>query len=109
QDGPGKYVLRKLLWRRLKDPIERPKKGFPVPIREWLVGPLREQVEDGLFASGSFITAYLDRTLLRAAWDDFIAGWDGSRVFFSLWIYERWRNIVLDIAKASDRSDALQG
>ena len=100
QDGPGKYVLRKLLSRKLNDPMERPKKGFPVPVGEWLIGPLREQIEDELFAAGSFITAHLDRTLLRAAWDDFIAGWDGGRIFFALWLYERWRNTIPHIAKA---------
>jgi asparagine synthase (glutamine-hydrolysing) len=100
QDGPGKYVLRKLLSRKLNEPMGRPKKGFPVPVREWLMGPLREQIEDELFAAGSFVAAHLDRTLLRAAWDDFIAGWDGGRIFFALWLYERWRSTIPHIAKA---------
>ena len=93
--GPGKYVLRKTLARKLDEPINRPKKGFPVPLPQWLTGPLRQQVENELFAADSFILAYFDRSLLRAAWADFISGWDGSRVFFALWLYERWRRTML--------------
>src|SRR5262249_37775181 len=93
--GPGKYVLRKTLARKLHEPIDRPKKGFPVPLQEGFTGPLRQQVEEELFATDSVILTYLDRSLLRAAWDDFIAGWDGSRSFFALWLYERWRRRTL--------------
>jgi asparagine synthase (glutamine-hydrolysing) len=88
--GPGKYILRKTLSRKLNEPLDRPKRGFPVPLYEWLTGPLRDQIEGDLFATNSFITRHLDRKLLRAAWDDFIAGWDGSRIFCALWFYERW-------------------
>jgi asparagine synthase (glutamine-hydrolysing) len=89
--GPGKYVLRKVLSRKIPESMDRPKKGFPVPLREWFTGPLREEMESELFATSSFILGYLDPKLLRAAWDDFLAGWDGGRTFFSLWLYERWR------------------
>jgi hypothetical protein len=41
-------------------------------------------------ATNSFVTGHLNRKLLRAAWDDLIAGWDGSRIFCALWFYERW-------------------
>jgi asparagine synthase (glutamine-hydrolysing) len=93
--GPGKYVLRKTLERKLDEPVSRPKKGFPVPLREWFTGVLRQQVENELFAADSFISTYFDRQLLRAAWGDLISGWDGSRVFFALWLYERWRRKML--------------
>jgi len=89
--GPGKYVLRKTLSRKLNDePMDRPKKGFPVPLHEWFTGPLREQIEGELFATNSFVTGHLDPKRLRAAWDDLIAGWEGSRIFCALWFYERW-------------------
>jgi asparagine synthase (glutamine-hydrolysing) len=91
--GPGKYVLRKVLSRKIQEPMDRPKKGFPIPLREWLTGPLRDEVEGELFATNSFVSGYLDHRLLRAAWDDFLAGWDGGRTFFSLWVYEKWRRL----------------
>ncbi len=51
--GPGKLVLRQCLARKLHEPLTRPKKGFPVPLRDWFAGPLREQVEGALFAANS--------------------------------------------------------
>jgi len=93
--APGKYVLRKVLSRKLHEPMDdRPKRGFPVPLHEWLRGSLREQVEGELFATNSVIGGYLDPRLLKMAWDDFLTGWDGARIFFSLWAYERWRRLV---------------
>jgi asparagine synthase (glutamine-hydrolysing) len=90
-NGPGKFVLRKALERKLGIPGNNPKKGFPVPLHQWFAGPLQRQIEDELFAQNSHVTGLLDRSLLRAAWDRLLGGADLSRVFFSLWIYERWR------------------
>ena len=93
QGGPGNFVLRNTLAKRLREDLARPKKGFPVPLNAWLAGPLREQVEAELFSTSSTVCSLLDRTLLRAAWNDLLAGrWDGGRVIFSLWLYETWRS-----------------
>lgn len=90
--GPGKFVLRKMLAKKLNESLGRPKKGFPVPLNAWLRGPLREQVEAELFARDSAVCAQLDRARLRSAWEDLVAGrWDGGRTIFSLWLYETWR------------------
>ena len=89
--GPGKFVLRHCLARKLNEPLNRPKRGFPVPLREWFTGPLRGPLEDALFAPNSAALAHLDGRLLRAAWDDFLSGaWDGARTLYSLWLYEIW-------------------
>ena len=94
--GPGKLILRKVLAKKLNEPMNRPKLGFPVPLPKWLAGPLRARVEDELFASNSAVCEQLDQKLLRAAWDDTISNrWDGGRVFYSLWLYEVWRHTVL--------------
>ncbi len=90
--GPGKFVLRKMLAKKLNESLGRPKKGFPVPLNAWFSGPLREQVEAELFARDSAVCAQLDRARLRSAWEDLLAGrWDGGRTIFSLWLYETWR------------------
>ena len=94
--GPGKWILRQTLARKLKRPAECPKKGFPVPLAQWFRGPLREQIESTLFASDSAVCSQLDRRLLRDAWDDLLASrWDGARAFYSLWLYETWHRVVL--------------
>lgn len=89
--GPGKLVLRHCLARKLNEPLNRPKRGFPVPLAAWFTGPLRAEVEAAIFASDAACLGHLDRTLLKAAWDDFIAGtWDGARTIYALWLYETW-------------------
>jgi asparagine synthase (glutamine-hydrolysing) len=94
--GPGKFILRKTLARKLNEPLSRPKKGFPVPLASWLTGPLRKRIQDELFSSGSAVCEHLDRRLLRSAWEDVLANrWDGARSFYSLWLYEVWRRSVL--------------
>ena len=94
--GPGKFVLRHTLARKLNEPLNRPKRGFPVPLRAWFTGPLRGPLEDALFAPNAACLTHLDRKLLRAAWDDFQSGvWDGARTLYALWLYEIWsRNLA---------------
>jgi asparagine synthase (glutamine-hydrolysing) len=93
--GPGKLVLRHCLARKLHEPLNRPKRGFPVPLSAWFAGPLREEIESTIFASDAACHTYLDPTLLRAAWDDFVGGrWDGARVIYALWLYEVWHRSV---------------
>jgi asparagine synthase (glutamine-hydrolysing) len=94
--GPGKAVLRHTLARKLNESLDRPKKGFPVPLAQWFRGPLRENVESALFATGSQCRQNLDSKLLRAAWDDFQSGaWDGARTIYALWLYEVWHRKVV--------------
>jgi asparagine synthase (glutamine-hydrolysing) len=51
QNGRSKWMLRQLLGRYVPPALyERPKMGFTVPLREWLVGPLREWSNDALHA-----------------------------------------------------------
>lgn len=99
--GPGKYVLRKLLSEKLGDTLDRPKLGFPVPLRQWFIGPLRDRIEDELLSSNSFVSGRLGNARLREAWQDFLAGWDGGRLFFSLWSYERWQRSLQAPARAA--------
>lgn len=96
--GPdiGKIVLRQCLARRVPEPLNRPKKGFPMPLGRWLRGSLREQVESEIFSANAALFGGLDRTLVRRAWDDFQAGqWDGALTFHSLWLYEAWHRSVV--------------
>ena len=94
--GPGKFILRKVLARKLNEPMNRPKLGFPVPLAKWFAGPLHDRVRDEIFSADSAVCEQLDRKLLTAAWEDTVAGrWDGGRTFYSLWLYEVWRRTIL--------------
>ena len=47
RSGQGKWLLREVLYRYVpRDLVERPKKGFGVPLHSWLSGPLREWSEN---------------------------------------------------------------
>jgi len=56
RDGKGKYLLRKLLHRYVpKELVERPKKGFAVPVRRWLdadLAPLEKRALSRLRRDG---------------------------------------------------------
>jgi asparagine synthase (glutamine-hydrolysing) len=105
-DGRGKVVLRSCVERRLPGSAALPKKGFPVPLREWFTGPLRHRIEEEVLRPGSACTEQLDIRLLQTAWKEYLRGaWDGSAVFYALWLYELWRSAK----PAGSRSSTLIG
>jgi len=94
--GPGKFVLRKCLARRIPEVANRPKKGFSVPLQSWFTGPLRAQLEDVLFNPNAAWRAHLNAKLFRIAWEDFQSGrWPAANVFYALWLYEIWHREVV--------------
>jgi len=47
RNNQGKWILRNLLYQHVPQQlVDRPKKGFGVPVGQWLRGPLREWAED---------------------------------------------------------------
>jgi len=90
-NGIGKYILRKTLSSFFEEDMSRPKKGFPIPLKSWFRGPLREMMEDIVLPESAQNRRYLDGGLLRAAWQDFLQDrWDGEYLLYSLLLYEIW-------------------
>ena len=95
-DGVGKAVLRHCMNRRLPDHALRPKRGFPVPITEWLRGPLRRRVEEEALGPNAQWRSHLDGALISRAWREFQEGeWNGAVVFYALWVYEKWHRSIV--------------
>jgi asparagine synthase (glutamine-hydrolysing) len=72
--GIMKWLLRRLLYKRVpRELVDRPKMGFGVPLRSWLLGPLREQMDD--YCAGDDLEQLgLDPALIRTLWREFSAG-----------------------------------
>lgn len=70
REGQGKWILRQVLYRHVpRDLIERPKKGFSIPLAAWLRGPLRDWGEALLNETRLRQEGYLNPEPIRRAWD----------------------------------------
>jgi len=91
-EGTGKLLLRRCLAKRIPGFGQPPKRGFPVPLKRWFTGPLRFRLEEEILSPRSSLASLLDRGRLEQAWREFLnAEWDGTYVFYALWLYAVWR------------------
>ena len=64
--GGPKSILKNVLARRVPRRLfERPKRGFAVPLEEWLAGPLRDRVADALAARVFRECGWLEQQTVR--------------------------------------------
>jgi asparagine synthase (glutamine-hydrolysing) len=94
--GVGKRILRKVLYRYVpRELIERPKRGFTMPIGQWLRGPLREWADGLLDPRRIANEGVFHPEPIVARWRDHCAGtydWEASLwpiLMFQAW-KERW-------------------
>lgn len=67
--GTNKYLLRKLAYRYVpKQLLDRPKKGFTVPIDRWMRGKLRGWSEERLFDKSLYTELPLNRPVIHKLW-----------------------------------------
>jgi asparagine synthase (glutamine-hydrolysing) len=72
--GRGKYLLRKVMRKQLPPRhLDLPKKGFRVPLHQWMRGRLRGWAEDFIFAD-SAATPFLSREGIAEIWKSFQRG-----------------------------------
>ena len=101
-----KWALRQVLYRHVpKALIERPKKGFSMPVDGWLRGPLRDWAETLLDAQRIAHEGYLDARIVRARWEGFLAGctsWQNC-----IWLVLMFQAWLEEIKKKDRKSTRL--
>ncbi len=88
--GRGKHALREALRGRLSaEVLEGEKRGFDIPLRAWIAGPLAPALAEAL---ESLPAEWFERARLRACFEEHRSGRrDHSGLLWSLFVLERWR------------------
>ena len=91
-NGQSKWILRQVLYRYVpREMIERPKRGFSVPIGSWLRGPLRDWAETLLDERKIYSQGYLNPVPIRKFWSEHLSGQQNWE--FYLWdvlMFQAW-------------------
>ena len=87
-----KYLLKKAARKRLPSAIiDRPKKGFGMPIGQWLRGPLRDLGEGLLSPRRLHADGFFDATEVQRLWTEHQTGAaDHRKPLWTLLVYQLW-------------------
>jgi len=90
--GKGKWLLRQVLFRHVPaELIERPKKGFSIPLASWLRGPLRQWAESLLDETRLRREGYFEPAPIRQAWKQHLSGRnDCSTRLWCVLMFQAW-------------------
>ena len=84
RDGQTKWILRQVLYKFVpRKLIEGPKRGFGVPLQEWLRGPLRDWAEALLDESRLRREGYFHPQVIRKKWTEHLS-------LQRNWAYDLW-------------------
>lgn len=92
KNGVGKSVLREVLYRHVpRELIERPKKGFSIPLAQWLRGPLREWAESQISEYRLVQEGYFNPHPIRKVWQEHLSGkYDHALRLWSILMFQAW-------------------
>jgi asparagine synthase (glutamine-hydrolysing) len=90
--GQGKWPLRQLLNRHIpEEMMERPKRGFAVPVNEWIRGPMKDWAEELLNESRLRNGGFLNPAPIRKRWQEHLSGkrdWKNS--LWGVLMFQAW-------------------
>lgn len=88
-----KYILKKCMEGKLpRDIIYRTKKGFGVPVGEWLRGPLKEWGEDLLSVTNIEKSGVFSPNYIRSLWSEHQSGQrDHRKKLWNILVFLEWQ------------------
>lgn len=94
REGKSKWMLRQVLYRHVPPAlVDRPKKGFSIPIDLWLRGPLRDWAESLLDQRRIRQQGMLDARRVERTWQDFLAGADAGTMVWNILMFQAWMDV----------------
>lgn len=92
QNGVGKTILRKLLYRYVpEDLVNRPKQGFSMPVKHWLRGDLKEWAADMITSKSLRSFSFVNFEILESRWREHQAGgYDWSESIWKAALFADW-------------------
>jgi asparagine synthase (glutamine-hydrolysing) len=95
--GVPKALLVAALGDLLPDEVvNQRKRGFNFPWAEWLRGPLRERIENGLTELSPVLAKAVDAESVRSVWKDYLDGKTSWSRPWSLYVLNEWIKKHLD-------------
>lgn len=90
RDGRGKFLLRNLLARYIPQAmIDRPKRGFSIPLASWLRGPLRSW-GDAVLANDAELRTWFKPAVVQSIWDAHQRGEDHAERLWPILMVMQW-------------------
>jgi asparagine synthase (glutamine-hydrolysing) len=107
RNGQGKYLLRRVLERRVpRSIVERAKRGFAAPIGQWLRGPLAGMTHELLLDGRLRDRGVLDQHEVARLWDEHRTGRaDHPHRLWQLIMLELWFRRFIDEAGGRQQRD----
>ncbi len=91
--GKTKYILRKLAEKYLpSELINQPKRGFEIPLKKWVDGPLNDLIADYILPPDSYCKNFVQHSFVDSLWHHKLKTSDEKRakMIWTLFVLEVW-------------------